>query len=100
MLCFGRKHVVAVRTERRSTAAETGPSKTDEVSRYDYRIVQAPSWTGRDDIRAAFPFLPRYLGRIITAEQPAMWSGERWALLSDTGPDAGAELGTDEGFFP
>ncbi|WP_156359254.1 hypothetical protein [Sphingomonas sp. Leaf242] len=100
MLCYGRKHVVAVRTGGHDGGSETGPSKPAEVRRYDYRIVQTPSWTSRADIRAAFPFLVKELNRTRTAEQAATRVGDRWTLASDTGPDAGAELDLSEGFFP
>jgi hypothetical protein len=100
MLCFGRKHVVAVRTVRQDGGSETDPSKPTEVGRYDYRIIRTPSWTGRGDIRAAFPFLVKELNRTHTAEQAATRVGDRWSLASDTGPDAGAELDLREGFFP
>lgn len=100
MLCYGSKHVVAVRPERRNLGAETGPPATGTVLRYDYRIVRSPAWTARADVRAAYPFLPRELERVRTAQQAATRSGERWILTSDTGPDAGAELAAEEGFLP
>lgn len=80
--------------------SEIGPAKPAEVGRYDYRIIQTPSWTSRGDIRAAFPFLARELTRTRTAEQVATRVGDRWTLASDTGPDASAELDPSEGFFP
>jgi hypothetical protein len=88
LLCYGRKQVVAVH-----------PEGKDRL-RYDYRIVQAPAWTRRPDIRAAFPFLPRALGEVHRAEQAATREGDRWVLPDDTGPEASAELPPSEGFFP
>lgn len=100
MLCYGHKHVVAVRTDQQNGGSEIGPAKPAEVGRYDYRIIQTPSWTSRGDIRAAFPFLARELTRTRTAEQVATRVGDRWTLASNTGPDASAELDPSEGFFP
>lgn len=99
-LCYGRKQVVAVRRERRDIGSDAGDPMTGDVLRYDYRVVEAPGWTARPDIRAAFPFLPRELERVRTAEQAARLSNGAWELAGETGPDAGGELAADEGFFP
>ncbi|KTW09915.1 hypothetical protein [Sphingomonas sanguinis] len=88
LLCYGRKQVVAVHPEGKDTL------------RYDYRVGQAPAWTGRTDIRAAFPFLARQLSEVHRAEQVATREDGRWVLAGDTGRDASAELPPSEGFFP
>jgi hypothetical protein len=100
LLCFGRKAVVAVREETARTGAETGPATMGQVLRYDYRIVQAPAWTQRADVRTAFPFLSQALEKVHTAEQVATQEQGRWKLAGDTGPEASAELPSDQGFFP
>lgn len=99
-LCYGRKHVVAVRLERRDVGVLDGTPKMGYVLRYDYTIVDAPAWTARADIRTAFPFLQRELGRVRTAEQPGYWSGKRWELTADNGPEVNAELPDTEWFSP
>lgn len=77
MLCYDRKHVVAVRTGQQNDGSETGPVEPTKIVRYDYRIVQIPSWTSRGDIRSAFPFLVRELNRTRTAGQAARRVGDR-----------------------
>lgn len=98
LLCYGRKHVVAVHPERRNVGAETGLTAPGEVMRYDYRVVQPPSWALRDDIRTAFPFLARELQHVRTAEQWVTQSGGQWKLPADIGREASVELAAGEVF--
>jgi hypothetical protein len=99
-LCFGRKHVTAVRAEAGDAGSEVGGSQPGSVLRYDYRIVDAPAWTARPDIRQAFPFLTQALSKTHTSEQIATREGDAWVLTGDTGRDATAELPSEAGFFP
>lgn len=90
-LCFGSRRIDAVRMERDGAG--------DWQLRYSYRIVDAPAWTGRPDIRAAFPFLDRLLDKPVPATNPVTIREGKLDLpvQRDEFDDAG--LGS-HGFFP
>lgn len=90
-LCFGRKRIEAV-------LKEPG-GQGDRQLRYRYRIVDAPPWTGRPDVRAAFPFLARLLDKpILPGGTVAVRAGK---LDLPTEKDAFDDAGLgSHGFFP
>jgi hypothetical protein len=93
-LCFGKKRIEAVTIE---PGEPSGAG--DRQLRYTYRIVAAPSWTGRPDIRAAFPFLDRLLDKPVVAANPVAIRGDRLDLPTEKDAFDDAGLGT-HGFFP
>lgn len=86
-LCFG---------ERQVTAIARGE---DGVVRYRYRIVDAPAWTERRDMRAAFPFLARLIDQEQQAEVGAVLENGHWRVALGVAQATAAELG-NTGFFP
>jgi hypothetical protein len=88
-LCYGRSQIVSVRRELKDVGAESGPAKNEHVLSYDYKIVQAPEWTKRADIRAAFPFMAQDLEQV---------HSDRYVLPSQfnyTTPENGGEFSAD-----
>jgi len=106
LLCYGRKHVLAMRPADGTGGSEVaGASEADGADagntlRYEYRIVQSPSWTARPDIRTAFPFLERELNRSRVAGGNVTFSDGKWSLEAQSGSNASADLPSNEGFFP
>lgn len=90
-LCFGRKQVTTLRH------ASTG-DRSGTVD-YAYRIVDAPRWTTRADIRAAFPFMVDMLKSELRAQDGTVLSNGRWNLATDAGTQAVADM-SNKGFFP
>ncbi len=90
-LCFGRKRIEAVTME----PGDAG----DRQLRYTYRIVDAPAWTGRPDIRAAFPFLVRLLDGPVAGTNPVAIRAGKPDLPTEKDAFDDAGLGT-HGFFP
>lgn len=90
-LCFGKKRIEAVRMEPDDTGGRQ--------LRYTYRIVDAPGWTGRPDIRAAFPFLDRLLDNPVPATNPVTIRAGKLDLPTEKDAFNDAGLGT-HGFFP
>lgn len=86
-LCFG---------ERQVTAIARGE---DGVVRYRYRIVDAPAWTRRSDMRAAFPFLARLIDQEQQAELGVILENGHWRFALGVEQATAAELG-NSGFFP
>ncbi len=66
-LCYGQRQVVSVGTDQMKVSA--GPSKMEDVVVYKYRIVQAPAWAAREDMRAAFPFMASDLDQVHEADE-------------------------------
>lgn len=86
-LCFG---------ERQVTVIDRGE---DGVVRYRYRIVDAPVWTERGDMRTAFPFLARLIDQEQRAEVGAVLENGHWRVALGVAQATAAELG-NTGFFP
>jgi hypothetical protein len=86
-LCFGKKHVTAI------TREDGGPVQ------YRYRIVDAPAWTKREDMRAAFPFLTRRLDKEQQATIGTFESNGRWQIAGGVDQANLAEIG-NKGFLP
>lgn len=90
-LCFGRKQVTTL--HQASTGDRSGTVD------YAYRIIDAPRWTTRADIRAAFPFMVDMLKGELHAQDGTMLSSGRWNLATGAETQAVAEM-SNKGFFP
>lgn len=86
-LCFGKKQVTAITREG------------DGPVRYRYQIVDAPAWTKREDMRAAFPFLSRLLDQEQQAEVGVVEREGRWQVAGGVDQANLAEIG-NTGFLP
>lgn len=86
-LCFGKKQIKGI------------ARGDDGVVRYSYRIVGAPAWAQRSDMRAAFPFLVRLLDQEQHAQVGAVQKDGRWQLPGGPLQTNLAELG-NTGFYP
>ncbi|PSJ39031.1 hypothetical protein [Allosphingosinicella deserti] len=86
-LCLGKKQVTAI--ERNG----------DGPVRYRYRIVEAPDWTRRPDIRAAYPFVARLLDREQRAELGVIEKDGRLEVPGGIDQANVAEIG-NTGFYP
>jgi hypothetical protein len=86
-LCFGKKRVTAITHEG------------DTPVHYRYRIVDAPAWTKREDIRAAFPFVSRLLDHEQEADVGAVEKDGHWQIAGGASQANLAEIG-NKGFFP
>lgn len=91
-LCFGRRQVTTMQHET--------TSKRDGSLRYAYRVVDAPAWTTRQDIRAAFPFMVTMLdGEHQTSAATGLQADGSWRVVGD--PQAqGANAMENQGFLP
>jgi hypothetical protein len=75
-LCYGQQRLISV-YEKKIIYHNDEKDLPDayELKRktlfYDYRIVNAPAWTARADIRAAFPFIVRELEQVYSVPESA-----------------------------
>jgi hypothetical protein len=86
-LCFGKKQVTAI------ARGDDGPV------RYRYRVIDAPDWTWRSDIRAAFPFVSHMLDQEQQAEVGVLEKDGRWEAPGGVEQAGVMEMG-DKGFLP
>jgi hypothetical protein len=91
-LCFGRRQVTTMQHE--------ATAKRDGSLHYAYRVVDAPAWTARTDIRAAFPFM----ATMLDSEQQASGATDlqadgTWRLVGDP-QTQGIDAMENKGFLP
>lgn len=92
-LCFGRKQVTTMQHE--ATGKRSG------ALHYAYRVVDAPAWTARPDIRAAFPFMAAMLEGDNKAEGPTdLGADGAWRLLGNPETNSLESDVKNKGFFP
>ncbi|MCR6477259.1 hypothetical protein NU688_13950 [Variovorax sp. ZS18.2.2] len=91
-LCFGRRQVTTMQHE--------AMGKRSGLLHYAYRVADAPAWTARPDIRAAFPFMVAMLdGEHRTIGATGLQADGSWRVTGD--PQAqGADPMENKGFLP
>ena len=91
-LCYGRMQVTTMQHE--ATGERSG------LLHYAYRVVDAPAWTARPDIRAAFPFMSTMLDREQRAQGGTTLAADgAWRLAGGPETHDMGEMG-NKGFFP
>jgi hypothetical protein len=91
LLCYGRAQVVAIATEMVGSAVAPDQKDTPRLS-YTFRVVDAPGWARRADVRRAFPFLGRAIGPVLRSRDEAFLSGGAWRLPHPPDESTAAEL--------